>query len=46
MRLEQARAFNRLWIYGYNVAVPADAGYPPPIGLDRRVDLQGTQVAF
>jgi hypothetical protein len=42
--LEMRGVFDGLWCYGYNRAVPADEGFPPPEGLDRRVDLQGTRV--
>ncbi|HTT95482.1 MAG TPA: hypothetical protein VMF55_12480, partial [Solirubrobacterales bacterium] len=42
--LEMRRVFDGLWCYGYNRAVPADEGFPPPGGLARRADLQGTRV--
>lgn len=42
--LGEIAAFPGRWCYGYNRPVPSDARFPPPVGLERRVDLQGTQV--
>jgi hypothetical protein len=42
--LREIEVFEGLWCYGYNRGLDADAGFPPPDGLDDRVDLQGTQV--
>lgn len=44
--LERIRALNGVWIYGYQRAVPASAGYPDPRTLDRNVELYGTQVNY
>jgi hypothetical protein len=44
--LERARALNGVWIYGYNRPVPSNAHFPAPNELDRKVDLQGTQVNY
>lgn len=44
--LEQHQSFEGLWCYGYNRPLPSEEGYPPPVDLARRVDLQGTQVRF
>lgn len=46
LALEEERALEGVWVYGYNRPVPATAGYPPPDALSRQVDLQGTQVVF
>lgn len=44
--LERLRSFNGLWCYSFNRPVPSDGGFPPPVDLSRRVDLQGTQVRY
>ncbi|WP_265520313.1 hypothetical protein [Oerskovia flava] len=46
LALAQRRVLDGVWVYGYNRPVPADASYPPPVGLERRADLQWTQVTF
>lgn len=46
LALEEERALEGVWVYGYNRPVPADARYPRPDALSRQVDLQGTQVVF
>lgn len=44
--LGELRHFNGLWCFGYNRALPSDAGFPAPRSLDRRLDLQATRVRF
>ena len=44
--LDTAKAFDGLWCYGYNKAVPSASGYPDPAKLDKKPDLQGTRVSF
>jgi hypothetical protein len=44
--LEDIRALAGTWIYGYQRAVPSDAGFPNPATLDRNRELYGTQVRY
>lgn len=44
--LQNGQALNRVWIYGYNRAVPVNQVFPDPNNLANQVDLQGTQVFF
>ncbi len=46
LALQEERALEGVWVYGYNRPVPATADYPRPDALSRQVDLQGTQVVF
>ena len=46
LALQEERALEGVWVYGYNRPVPADARYPRPDVLSTQVDLQGTQVVF
>jgi len=44
--LEAIRALAGVWIYGYQRAVPSDAGFPNPATLDRNRELYGTRVSY
>lgn len=44
--LGRVQALNGVWVYGYNRALPSDAGFPDPGNLDRNRELQGTQVRY
>lgn len=46
VELSAMRVFNGLWIYGYNKALPSDAGFPDPGKLSTNAELQETQVSF
>lgn len=44
--LENQRALNGAWIYGYNTAIGSDQRYPEPRLLDSQADLQPTVVNY
>lgn len=44
--LASLRVLNGVWCYGYNRAVPTDAGFPAPAKLARHASLQGSQVHY
>lgn len=46
VELENRKALNGTWIYGYNRALPSSAGFPPPDRLASQADLQGSQVLY
>jgi hypothetical protein len=46
LALERIRALAGVWIYGYQRAVPANAGFPDPNRLAQNRELYGTRVSY
>lgn len=44
--LQNGRALNGVWIFGYNLAISVNQSFPDPTTLDKQADLQGTQVNY
>ena len=46
VKLEEIKALNGVWVYGYNKAVDSTVPFPDPSKMDKMRDLQGTQVKY
>lgn len=44
--LQEVPCFRGLWCFGFNQAIDSNAGFPPPVGMERSPLLQGAEVRY